>query len=165
MLLLRGNKKRGVSRLADPHPSEAVGSMTSKAAALPAFPEVASSSPTTATTSSKGARGTVFARARLVDGQITPLDVLPMQGFGSGLGRFGCGHSDEGKPTRFAGGPVEHEVDLAYGAMLRKQIFQIVFGNGVGQIAYEQLGVHSTDIALDPLRFRNRPDRRASIYF
>src|SRR5437867_5067502 len=94
----------------------------------------------TATASAPGTRGTLFARPRDVDRELTALKFLAVEHLDRFVGFFRRGEFDESEATGFAGEFVEHQVHRSDYACLREILLQVIFHRLVREITYEESG-------------------------
>ena len=79
---------------------------------------------------------TFFAGTGLVDGQGASLPLLAIQGLDGGVRSFLGSHADEGETARPPGHFIHDKVNRVDGAVLRKQILEVIFDDVKGQISH-----------------------------
>src|SRR5688500_13398576 len=101
------------------------------------------------------ATGAVFAGLGLVDGEVTPVDFLPVQGGDGGLGLLVAAHLDEPESLAAAGVPVLDHLGALHGAVLRAQLLEVRAGRVVAEVPDVQLAAHLKLLSLlGPVRTR-----------
>jgi hypothetical protein len=79
-----------------------------------------------------------FHRLGFVDGQVTTVMVLAMQGVDGLLAFFGAAHGDETEAAGAVGFTIHDQVGFSDGAVLSEKLVQVLFGGLEGKISYVQ---------------------------
>ncbi len=94
---------------------------------------------TSAAAAAAAATGTaIFTRAGFIDSEIAAADLLAVGGLDRGVALSGAAHGDERETAGAAGSVIGHEGHFGYGAVLIKEVFEVVFGGIEGKISYVQ---------------------------
>jgi len=83
-----------------------------------------------------------LAVASFIDGQITTIDVLAVQGLNCLIGIFLGFHGDEREAARATAHFVHDQIDVCDRAMCCKQVLQVVFSGVEGKISHKQFSIH-----------------------
>lgn len=114
------------------------------------LPAAAAATTTTAVAAAATAAATttVLAGLGLVDRQVTPADVLPVDRLDRGVRLRGVHHLHEPEPARAPGLPVKHEARRRNLAVLREQLLELGLGRVERQVADIDLLHNSIPSAL-----------------
>ena len=77
-----------------------------------------------------------FHRLGFVDGQVTTVVILAMQGVDGALAFFGAAHGDESKTAGAARFAIHDHVGFRHGAMLSEKLVQVLLGGLEGKISH-----------------------------
>src|ERR1051325_11278694 len=105
-------------------------------------PTAAAAAVVSAATAATTAGSALFTGPGDIDCQGAASQLFAIQSIDRLLSLLGCTHRHKGKPTRAAGGPVEHQVGLEDRAVRREGVLQVVFGDVETEVSNEQSCTH-----------------------
>ena len=116
----------------------AAAATTAVAAATTAAATTVAAASATATTACR----TFFTWTGFIDSKLTAHEFLAVLSIDRGIHGFCRVHGHEGKATRTAAFAIHREEDFGDTTVLGKQLTNVLFLSGEGQIAHVHLGIH-----------------------